>query len=72
VQYQFGSFDGQSQTNNLGSPPVYTADFGGNLDQELIIQDAGSGTYEFTVAGTARPGSATASVNLAANGSLYF
>jgi hypothetical protein len=71
VTYSFDSFNSGSMTNNLGYPPIYTADFGGNIDVFISMVAPGAGAFEFTVTGTQEPYSASATINLADNGEFY-
>jgi hypothetical protein len=65
------SFDTGSMTNNFGYPPVYTADFGGNIDVFISMEAPGAGGFDFTVTGTQEPYSASASTNLDEAGQFY-
>src|SRR3984957_6161631 len=71
IKYSYRIFGEGSVINNLGYPPVFTADFGGNLTASFQQNLGGAGSWRITVAGVSEPYSASLTTNLDAAGFFY-
>ena len=60
-----------NQTNNFGDPPVYTADFGGNMEVSLTELLGGPGGFDITAKAVSGLYSASVSTTLDAIGQFY-
>lgn len=71
VKYSYCPFGEGKMTNNFGCPPVFTADFGGNLTASFQRNLGGAGSWRITVVGVSEPYSASLTTNLDAAGFFY-
>lgn len=71
VKYSYYTFGEEKMTDNFGYPPVFTADFGGNLTASFQQHLGGAGSWRITVAGVSEPYSASLATNLDAAGFFY-
>jgi len=71
IKYGYCTSGEEKMTNNFGYPPVFTADFGGNLTASFQQHLDGAGSWRITVVGVSEPYSASLATNLDAAGFFY-
>ena len=71
IRYSYYTFGEGNMTNDFGFPPVFTADFGGNVTARFQQNLGGAGSWTITVVGVSEPYSASLTTNLDAAGQFY-